>query len=58
MLLSYLKKTADREPFETYTGPERVKDFTDVFGQDLETRIPLGQPEVELSQDFVQGLGS
>lgn len=31
----YLAKTAAAKPFSDYRGPERLKDFTDVFGADL-----------------------
>jgi hypothetical protein len=31
----YLEKTASREPFTLYTSAQRLKDFTDVFGENL-----------------------
>ncbi len=33
--LQYVAKTAAVEPFAHYTAPQRLKDFTDVFGTDL-----------------------
>jgi len=32
---AYLAKTAAAPPFAHYRGPERLKDFTDIFGSDL-----------------------
>jgi hypothetical protein len=32
---AYLSKTASRPAFGNYRGPERLKDFTDVFGSDF-----------------------
>ena len=31
----YLEKTASREPFTLYTSAQRLKDFTDVFGENM-----------------------
>ena len=31
----YLEKTASREPFTLYTNAQRLKDFTDVFGENM-----------------------
>jgi hypothetical protein len=33
---AYLAKTAATPPFAHYRGPQRLKDFTEVFGSDLE----------------------
>lgn len=33
--LSYLQRTAQREPLKRYTAAEQLAEFTDVFGQDL-----------------------
>ena len=32
---NYLAKTAARPPFEEYRAPERLKDFTSVFGENF-----------------------
>lgn len=31
----FLTRTADKPPFEAYTAPQRLQDFTDIFGSDL-----------------------
>jgi hypothetical protein len=38
----YLRKTAARPDFATYTGPQRIADFTSIFGDDwrmLDVRV-------------------
>ena len=33
--VQYLSKIAARKPFSKYPGPERLQDFTEVFGDNL-----------------------